>query len=82
MDVPHGGRLKSVLRHVQQAVAAEAEKEKGFHTKNNVFRFRACALSRLDRQLLVLQRRHYGQRGRRDQIVGGIAAFPHFAHMA
>lgn len=81
VDLPDGDRLKSVLRHLQQAMAIESEKEEGPRTADIAFRFSTCALLRRDRQLSVLQRGHHGQRRRRDQAVGSGAALSHFAHM-
>jgi len=54
VDLSHGGCLEPELRHLQQTMAAETEKEKKLHLANGVLRLSAYALLRRDRQLLIL----------------------------
>lgn len=60
VDLPHGSCLEPELRHLQQTMAAETEKEKGLHPANGVLGLSAHALLRRDRQLFILQRSCYG----------------------
>lgn len=60
VDLHHGDCLESGLRLLQQAMAAETEKEKKLHQSNGTLKFSGHALFRRDQQLLIFQRDYHG----------------------
>lgn len=82
MDIFDGHHCQFKFRYVQQGMEARAKEEEKLRSENVLSWSRCRDFYVSDKLVSVLQRRYYGQRGRRDQAVRSCPTFLNVPNMA